>query len=144
MTLLEVVLVVAIMSILAAIAIPRMGAGTRGAEESALRKDLDYLHTALEFYAVEHGGSYPSTVDQLLRYSDQAGDTRAAADSTHIYGPYLHDIPSLPVGTNKGSTGIDSADGNNVGWIVDWTQGKVRANTLDSEVDSQGIRYKDY
>jgi prepilin-type N-terminal cleavage/methylation domain-containing protein len=144
LTLLEVVLVIAIMAIMAAIAIPRMGAGTRRAEESALRKDLDHLHNAMEFYAVEHGGDYPSQVDQLLLYSDQMGDTRGAADNTHIYGPYLQNIPSLPVGANKGRTGIDTADGNDVGWIVDWAQGKFRANTRDSELDSQGTPYNAY
>jgi prepilin-type N-terminal cleavage/methylation domain-containing protein len=144
LTLLEVVLVVAIMSIIAAIAIPRMGAGTRRAEESALRKDLDHLHNAMEFYAVEHGGDYPSQEDQLLLYSDQMGSIRAAADHTHIYGPYLQNIPPLPVGAKKGRTGIDTADGNDVGWIVDWTQGNFRANTRDSELDSQGIAYNDY
>ena len=144
MTLLEVVLVVAIMSILAAIGIPRMGAGTRRAEESALRKDLDYLHTAMEYYAVEHGGAYPTNVNQLLLYSDQKGSTQAAADNTHIYGPYLRVIPALPVGLKRGCTGVDTADGNNVGWIVDWGQGKFKANTRDGEVDSQGIPYNSY
>jgi prepilin-type N-terminal cleavage/methylation domain-containing protein len=144
LTLLEVVLVVAIMSILAAIGIPRMGAGTRRAEESALRKDLDYLHTALEFYAVEHGGDYPTQVNQLLQYTDQMGSIRAAADNTHIYGPYLQNIPPLPVGARKGRTGIDTVDGNDVGWIVNWTQGKFKANTQDDELDSQGKPYNDY
>jgi len=144
LTLLEVVLVVAILAILAAIGIPRMGAGTRRAEESALRKDLDHLHNAMEFYAVEHGGDYPTNVNQLLQYSDQMGNTRAAADNTHIYGPYLQEIPPLPVGAKKGLTGIDTADGNDVGWIVNWSQGKVKANTRDSEVDSQGVPYNTY
>ena len=144
LTLLEVVLVVAIMSIMAAIAIPRMGAGTRRAEESALRKDLDHLHNAMEFYAVEHGGDYPTQVNQLLQYSDPMGNVRAAADNTHIYGPYLQNIPPLPVGAKKGRTGIDTADGNDVGWIVNWAQGKFSANTTDTELDSQGIAYNTY
>jgi len=144
LTLLEVVLVVAIMSIMAAIAIPRMGAGTRRAEESALRKDLDHLHNAMEFYAVEYGGDYPTQVNRLLQYTDPMGDIRAAADNTHIYGPYLQSIPVLPVGAKRGCTGIDRADGDGVGWIVDWAQGKFKANTRDTELDSQGIAYNSY
>ena len=98
----------------------------------------------MEFYAVEHGGGYPSDVNQLLQYSDQMGNVEAAANNTHIYGPYLQEIPSLPVGAKSGCTGMDTADGDNVGWIVDWSQGKVKANTQDTELDSQGVPYNTY
>ena len=143
-SLLEVVIVVAIVAMLAAIAIPRFGAGTRHSEESALKKDLDCLRTAIEHYAVEHLGSYPTKVAQLLQYSDADGNTSTKPDTLHIFGPYIHNIPPLPVGQHKGRSGIGVADGPDIGWIADWPNGAIRANTLSGEKDHTGKAFSDY
>jgi len=143
-SLLEVVIVVAIVAMLAAIAIPRFGAGTRHSEESALKKDLDILRTAMEHYAVEHLGSYATNEAQLLQYSDTDGNTSTKPDTLHIYGPYIHSIPSLPVGQHKGRTAVGVADGPGIGWIADWPNGEIRANTLSGENDQNGRAFSDY
>ncbi len=59
-SLLELVIVVVIIGIIAAIAIPRMSRGARGADESALKGDLAILRNAIDLYAAEHGGNFPS------------------------------------------------------------------------------------
>ena len=143
-SLLEVVIVVAIVAMLSAIAIPRFGAGTRHTEESALKKDLDCLRTAIEHYAVEHLGSYPRNEAHLLQYSDADGHISTVPDTLHIFGPYIHQIPSLPVGRHKGRSGVGVADGPDIGWIVDWPNGQIRANTLSGEKDQNGKAYSDY
>ena len=143
-SLLEVVIVVAIVAMLAAIAIPRFGAGTRHAEESALKKDLDILRTAIEHYAAEHLGAYPTNEAQLLQYSDADGNTSTKLETLHIFGPYIHHIPSLPVGQHKGRSGVGVADGPDIGWIADWPKGEIRANTLPDEKDHTGKAFIDY
>jgi len=131
-TLLEVVLVVAILAVLATIGIPRLSRGSGGASDAAVEADTETLQKAIDLYAAEHHGQYPDTAgiaDQLTQYSDMSGHTRAANDSTHIYGPYLRVVPPLPVGHRKGSNKIAAADAEGVGWIYAQTTGEIRANT---------------
>ena len=147
MTLLEVVIVVAIIGILAAVAIPRMGRGSRGANDSALRANLAILRRAIDLYATEHAGTFPTKTDigeQLTQYTDIWGDFQTATDNTHIYGPYLRTIPPLPVGQRKGKTGISKNAGVDIGWVYDEDTGAIRANTLPTETDDTGKKYSDY
>ncbi len=146
-SLLEVVIVVAIIAILAAIGIPRMSRGARGASDSALTGDLATLRNAIDLYAAEHTGAFPTAADintQLTQYTNVGGGVVATKDTTHIYGPYMRSIPPLPVGTKKGNKTIAAADGNGVGWIYNATEGSIKANATDVEVDEAGTKYNVY
>ena len=146
-SLLELVLVVAVIAILAAIGIPRLSRGTRGATDAALAGSLQTLRGAIDHYAAEHGGSFPKwnkLAGQLTTYTNDEGESQAGKDATHIWGPYLHVIPPLPVGAKKGETGVKQVDAAEVGWIYDQTTGTIRANCQDTEVDDAGKKYKDY
>lgn len=138
-SLVELVIVVVILGIIGAIAIPRMSRGASGAGESALIADLAALRNAIELYAAEHDGDYPSAADviaQLTTYTDIDGDAQAAPDATHVYGPYLHSIPTLKVaGARKGSSGIAAADAAGVGWIYNATTGAIKANSSETSSD---------
>ena len=103
-SLLELVIVVVIIAIIAAIAVPRLSRGTAGAADSALKGDLAVLRNALDLYNAEHNGSYPAVatfVEQLTTYTDAAGAAQATRDTTHIYGPYIRNIPALPLSREK-------------------------------------------
>jgi len=146
-SLLELVIVVAIIAILAAIAIPRMSRGSKGAGDAALIANLAVLRNAIDIFAAEHSGTFPSTADivnQLTQYTNQAGTPQAAKDPNHIYGPYVRKIPPLPVGANKGNTGIALVEGAGVGWIYDPDTGAIQANCLDTEIDDAGKQYNQY
>ncbi len=145
-SLLEVVIVVAIIAILAAIGIPRMSRGSRGAGDSALKANLAVLRNAIDLYAAEHQGTYPTLIsitDQLTKSSNDSGATGGTKAAGYIYGPYLRKVPPLPVGANKGNTGISSADGIGVGWIYTASTGEITANCGAAETDDQGIAYSD-
>ena len=146
-SLIELVIVVVILGIIGAVAIPRMSRGAEGAAESALVSNLATLRGAIELYAAEHGGTFPTVADfedQMLLYSDATGDTSATKTGAYIYGPYLRAIPALPVGTRQGSTDIATADGAGVGWIYNATTGVITANTADSEVNGAGKQWNDF
>ena len=146
-SLLELVIVVVIIAIIAAIAVPRLSRGTAGAADSALRGDLAVLRNALDLYNAEHTGSYPALatfVEQLTTYTDNVGGTQATKDATHIYGPYIRQVPALPVGAAKGSTGVAAAAGAGVGWIYDASTGNINANCTDAELDVEGVKYNTY
>lgn len=146
-SLLELVIVVAIIAILAAIGVPRMSRGSRGAGDAALGGDLATLRSAIDLYATEHVGVYPAAdkiADQLTQYSNDTGTVNATKTTGFIYGPYVRAIPPLPVGAKRGKTGIAAADGADVGWIYDATDGTIHANTTDTEKDETGKPYNTY
>ncbi len=58
-SLVELVVVIVIIGIIAAIAVPRMSNAVAGARESVLKADLRALRTAIDLYAIEHDGSPP-------------------------------------------------------------------------------------
>lgn len=146
-SLIELVIVVVILGIIGAIAIPRMSRGAEGAAESSLVSDLANLRRAIEMYQAEHDGNYPSGTDiasQLTQYSSAAGATNATRDSTHIYGPYLRDIPALKVGSKRGLNAIGTASGETVAWLYDPATGTIRADLPAEETDASGKPYRDY
>lgn len=124
-SLIELVIVIVIIGIIAAIAIPRMSRGSQGAAESSLRANLAVMRNAIELFITEHEGVMPSTTgatftDQLTKNTDIAGAVGTTA-GTHIYGPYMREIPNLPVNSSvagrKGKNGVATADAVGVGWI---------------------------
>ena len=147
-SLLELVIVVVIVGIIAAIAIPRMSRGAAGASDSALKGNLAVLRSAIDLYAAEHGGTYPTVadfVDQLTTYSNAAGtSTSATQTTTCFYGPYLRSVPTLPVGAKKGESGVAAATADGIGWIYTAASGTIKSNTTDSEVDAAGDKWNTY
>lgn len=146
-SLLELVIVIVIIGIVAAIAIPRMSRGSAGAAEAALSGNLAVLRSAIDMYAAEHGGTFPTVADfadQMTQYTDFSGAAQSTRDSTHIYGPYVRKIPALPLGAKKGKTGVAAATGDDVGWIYTVASGDIAANCTDSETDSAGKQYNEY
>ncbi|MGP1272665.1 MAG: prepilin-type N-terminal cleavage/methylation domain-containing protein [Phycisphaerales bacterium] len=146
-SLIELVIVVVILGIIGAIAIPRMSRGSEGAAESALKANLAALRGAIELYAAEHQGAYPTVADfsdQLLLYTDPTGATSATKTGDFVYGPYLRAIPPLPVGDNQGNTGVAAADATGVGWIYNETTGAISANTANTEVNGAGTPWNQF
>jgi len=147
-SLLEVVIVVAIIAILAAIGIPRMSRGAKGASDSALTGDLATLRNAIDLYAAEHTGVFPTAADvntQLTQYTNISGGVNASKTTTHIYGPYMRSIPPLPVGTKKGNSVIGTdPNGAGVGWIYIAADGTIKANATAGETDDAGKAYNQY
>lgn len=60
-TLIELLIVIVIIGILAVALIPRLTGAQGMARDKARIADMKQIQTALEFYASEHGGKYPST-----------------------------------------------------------------------------------
>ncbi|TSA40291.1 prepilin-type N-terminal cleavage/methylation domain-containing protein [bacterium] len=146
-SLIELVIVVVIIGIIGAIAIPRMSRGASGAQDSAVTANLAVLRNAISLFEAEHPGTYPAVatfVAQMTTYTDMTGAASATKDSTHVYGPYLRSVPTLPVGANKGSATVAAAQAASVGWVYDATTGVIIAGTTSGEVDAAGVKYNTY
>ena len=148
-TLVELLIVVIILSILAAIVVPQFASSTTDAKYSALDSNLGALRAATELYYQQHGdypgakasatgtaGSATAFIEQMTMFSDAAGTTAATATATIKYGPYLKKgIPVEPVsGTNAvevittGTLGMTATAAKD-GWKFDTKTGQLIANT---------------
>lgn len=147
-SLIELVIVVVIIGIIGAIAIPRMSRGAAGAADSGLVADLAVMRSAIDLYKAEHGGANPAFAtieDQLTTYTNEGGTANATQTAVYYLGPYLREIPTLKVGSNKGKSGfVASQGGSAAGWVYDETTGAVSANLPSTELDVRGVQYNAY
>jgi len=107
-TLVELLIVVVILGVLAAVAIPQFSSNTEDAKLSAIDTSLAEMRNAIELYYHQHNASYPGAkkhtdgtavtstaqadtafVNQLMLYSAATGVTSTSKDATYKYGPYL-------------------------------------------------------
>ena len=149
-SLVELVIVLVIIGIVAAIAVPRITRGATRASAVALRSDLATLRNAIELYRAEHEGTFPAVarfVDQMTKFSNLAGNAFSANPDVAngvVLGPYLKAIPPLPVGARRGATGVAAVSADGVGWIYTEATGRIRANTLVAEIDASAILFSTY
>lgn len=146
-SLIELVIVIAILGILAAVAVPRMSRGAAGATSSRMRSDLATMRSALELYYAEHNNTYPAVGDfanaLVNQYSDVDGNLNATKTGVFIYGPYLKEIPTIVVGAQKGNNGVAAADGAGIAWLYNDTTGAITPNT-GTTTDDTGTLYTAY
>lgn len=104
-TLVEILIVVVILGILAAIVIPQFTQASTEAKTNSLCSDLQTLRSQIELYKVQHNDNPPTLANfenQMIYCTDIDGATagtpskvRDAANDI-IYGPYLERIPANP------------------------------------------------
>jgi general secretion pathway protein G len=87
-TLVEILLVMTIISILAAIVIPKMVGRSEQARQTAVRADISSIKTALDAFEVDNG-YYPKSLQDLIQQPSNA---------KNWHGPYLENFPQDPWG----------------------------------------------
>ena len=106
-TLVEILIVVIILGILAAIVIPQFTNASTDARRNSLTSQLQTLRSQLELYKLQHNDRLPtsittSTTDpnaqwlQMTQRTDVNGDTTGSND----FGPYLQQNPTNPLNNN--------------------------------------------
>lgn len=121
----ELVLVVVILGLLAALAIPRFSRAGQSSAEAEVRERLMILRTAIELYHRDHG-DYPCRdanpaawgdsankdespqpsrfAAQLTKYTSKAGTISDRREGPFLFGPYLRGgVPASPL-TKAGDT----------------------------------------
>lgn len=131
-TLVELVVVVMILGILAAVAAPKL-LGTSGtATDNGLRQTLGVVRDAIERYAAENGGKFPGT---------------DAATFKTTLEPYLRGkFPVCPVGANKNANVAygTSTVGGTEGWRFNSTTGEFIVNSAAADNGSPTTAYNLY
>ncbi len=136
-TLVELLIVVIILGILAAVVVPSFNSSSGEAKEAALVANLNAVRQAVSLYRVQHDEVYPGQngwnelVVQLTDTTDADGNTGG------IYGPYLRTaFPANPVNlsaTGKIQNDMDSGPSGDEGYAYDPVSGELRANIAGNE-----------
>lgn len=122
-TLVEILIVVVILGILAAIVIPQFTAASESAKTSSLTSQLQTIRSQLELYQVQHNGSYPTLAQMWGNMTDKT-DVSGSTAGDDKYGPYLQKAPLNPF-TDSDTVAAAAAAG--VGWVYDAATGNIQA-----------------
>ncbi|HWE92419.1 MAG TPA: prepilin-type N-terminal cleavage/methylation domain-containing protein [Tepidisphaeraceae bacterium] len=161
-TLIEILIVVIILGIIAAIVVPQFSNASHQARENTMRDCLRYLRTQVTVFKAQHrdippgfpSGAPLSTPDaatflsQMTNYSDELCNTSPTSSDVFHFGTYLSSMPANPL---TGATGVLVVNTSTMpvpdqsqpfGWIYN-TQtldliGNVEGN------DSNGVPYSTY
>ena len=126
-TLVELVVVVMILGILAAVAAPKLLGTSTAATENSLKHTLAVVRDAIERFTAETGSLPGATITTQLQ-------------------PYLRGaFPKCPVGANKNNSVKAAASppvGGTEGWLYDTATGAFSCNS--NATDSVGAAYSTY
>jgi general secretion pathway protein G len=120
-TLLELMIVISIIIILAAIALPQYQKTIMHARETVLRDDLFTMRKLLDQYAADKG-KLPQSLDDL------------------ISSEYMREIPNDPITGQKDWTTETGEDPNSSGG----EQGVVNVHSASGDVSSEGTPYSEW
>jgi general secretion pathway protein G len=137
-TLIEVLTVVVIIAVLAAVIIPQFADVSNDAKASTLKHNLYTLRAQIEMYKLSHGNAMPTlqnnTLAQLISATDASG-VIGPAGLNYPYGPYLaggvfplnpYDGKNTVTATSVSPPTASTPDG---GWLYNQTTGEIAANT---------------
>jgi prepilin-type N-terminal cleavage/methylation domain-containing protein len=161
-SLLEMLVVLAIIGILAAIVIPALVDQSYKAKEAAAKETIQKLRSVIELYAAQHKGvppGYPggdisktplstTFTQQLCNATNSDGEYAPPGTAGYPLGPYLLAMPENPF-NNKNTVKVlvnfnpfsASATGT-YGWICKPLIKTIRLDYPGN--DSEGVRYYDY
>lgn len=148
-TLVEILIVVIILGILAAIVIPQFSNASQDARKSSLTSQLQTLRSQINLYALQHRDQFPpglttaGTIAGATAWAEMTVRTNAdhTTTGTPQFGPYLQAAPSnnlngLPAvfvqtSTDHGTgAGNPAAGSSTAGWVFNSSTGKLWATAV--------------
>jgi len=127
-TLVELLIVVIILGILAAVVIPQFSDASTDARVSSLTTNLSTIRGQLEFYKMQHNSNYPTDNTTFTAQMTAGTDISGAAGTD--FGPYLQRVPNNPF-TNTNT--ISATSGSGSAWYYDGATGEFLADDGGSE-----------
>ena len=143
-TLVEILIVVAILGILAAIVLPTLQGNITEAKEAAAKDNLRILRNVIELYAAQHNGVPPGYPANNTHMTPQ----QVAFKNAMLREKYLNALPENTF-NNKvdllmiaNNTPFPSEPTGNYGWVYQPRTKTIKLNWLGTDKD--GVRYYDY
>ncbi len=130
-TLVEILIVVVILGIVAAMVVPQFSDSSTKVKTAALSTDLRKVRTQIELYKFHHNEMLPASSgetndDFIQRLTEQ---TDAYGNTGTDYGPYMREFPKNPFNDQR-TVRIDgtAAGANTEGWRFDTSTGDFQAD----------------
>jgi len=141
-TLIELMIVVAIIGILAALALPKFAQLVEKSREAATKGNMNAVRSAISIYYGDNEGIYPTylEVDSLYLFS-RFMDKIPPVKATHA-GVGTTGTNESPSGTNVEFTTAEQITATNVGWRYNSLSGRIFVNSAGT--DSKGNPYSTY
>jgi len=131
-TLVEILIVVVILGILAAIVIPQFTEASSDAKLSSLTTDLQTVRAQLELYKIQHNDNLPDYTSSDTFWTGLSTKTDVYGNAGSDYGPYLQKAPTNPF-NDSNSVDIDGTLGGGdtagTGWHLNSSNGQFHADT---------------
>ncbi|MDP6045602.1 MAG: type II secretion system protein [Phycisphaerae bacterium] len=124
-TLVEILIVVVILGILAAIIVPQFTSAAEDSKLSNLVSNLQSIRAQLELYKMHHNETYPTDINKQLT---QKTDSDGTLNASGAYGPYLHIFPANPFVTDTVEA-VKTSGVSGEGWSYNAATGAITANT---------------
>ena len=124
-TLVEILIVVVILGILAAIVIPQFTDASTEAKTSSLCADIQTMRSQIELYKIQHTDSLPPTG------TFAAFETAMTTKGADGRGPYMQKIPTNPfnnLNTIRFESGVGTAGADTHGWVLNTDSGAFQAD----------------
>ena len=161
-TLVELMIVVTILGILAAIVLPEFQGHAAESRESAVKSSLHTVRCQIELYKMQHNNLNPGYVgtnqatnttltNQFIGTSAVNGFAQSTTipSDPFLYGPYLMEMPENPFNNLRtvtivtdATTDFSDAANDTSGWLYNKATATFKINY--SGTDSGGVAYVDY
>ena len=162
-TLVELMIVVTILGILAAIVIPEFQGHAAESRESAVKSSLHTVRSQIELYKMQHNNLNPGyfngtmtatptiLANQFTGTSQLNGTAQASKTPSdpYLYGPYLMEMPENPFNNLRtvtivtdATTDFSAVANDTTGWLYNKATATFKVNY--SGTDSNGVAYVDY
>jgi general secretion pathway protein G len=141
-TLVEILIVVIILGILAAIVIPQFSNASNDARKSSLVSQLQTLRSQIQLYSLQHTDQLPPSLKNptATPWAEMTVKTNAdhTTTGTPVLGPYLQATPvnslnglsTVALATSDYGSGAGGlAAPSTVGWVFDNATGKIWATS---------------
>ena len=138
-TLVEILIVVIILGILAAIVIPQFTNASTDAKKNSLTSQLQTIRSQIELYKLQHNELLPDFAGQ--QWAQMTGQTNVSgtvgSGAGYDFGPYLQQTPVNPLNndTTMGTGNVDATNasfaGGGKGFYCNTVNGKVWASNVD-------------
>ena len=139
-TLIEILIVVIILGILAAIVIPQFSSASGDARKSSLATTVQSLKSQVALYRLQHNDSLPGVASfwtLMTTKTDAAGAAYTASSSSGPFGPYMQDIPKNALNSNTSVLDSAIAPGSKTasacGYQYDFTGGTGKVWGTDTD-----------